>query len=150
MFRKSLFSAIVVASAAVGCGGPMESASSSSLLVDNRGARLETESRMGRLDIPRDAVQGQVEIQLVERFDDKGRHEVEIQPAEIQFAKPAKLTFKIPDDVKPELEHAVEVEVQNQVEVEVEIQKQVRDVVEREIQAEINHAGRFRREDRPL
>lgn len=151
MFSKSPWVVALAVSVVVGCGGT-ESASSSpqSLLVDNNGARLETQSRLGRLDIPQGALQGQVEIQLVERFDAAGRHEVEIQPAQIQFAKPAKLTFKIPDPVRPELEHAVEVQVQNQVEVEVEIQKQVCDVLEREIQAEVNHTGRFRREDKPL
>ncbi|HET8542275.1 MAG TPA: hypothetical protein VFL83_20540 [Anaeromyxobacter sp.] len=149
MFRKILWSAVLALSAA-GCGGMESRSVSAPLVVDDRGARIETETRMGRLDIPKGALLEPVEIRLVEVFDDRGRHEIEIEPAEVRFAKPAKLTFKLTDDIVPEREHAVEVEIQNEVEVEIEIERQVCDVVEQEIEAEVNHAGRFRREDRPL
>lgn len=148
MFRKTIWSAVLAFSAA-GCGGAGSTASSAPVVVDARGAHLQTASGMAQLDIPQDALQGPVEIQLSESFDDKGRHEVEIQPAGVQFAKPARLSFDMPQGVEPEAEHAVEVEVENEVEVETEMQNEVADAAEHQIHAELNHAGRFRREDRP-
>jgi hypothetical protein len=146
MLRKTICSAVLALSAAA-CGG-MDNASSAPVTVDSRGARIQSASGMARLDVPQDAVQGPVEIQLVERFDDKGRHEIEIQPADVKFAKAATLTFDLPSGMEPEAEHAVEVEVQNEVEVETELENEVHDTVGHELRADLGHGGRFRREDR--
>ena len=149
--HNALFLAPFLSAALTACGGPASGASATDPLgVGSGGARITTPSGLARLDIPKDALQAQVEIQVLETFDDKGRHEVEIQPDDLKLAKPAKLTFRMPDGVQAEREHAVEVEVQNEVEVEHEVEHQLCDAVENELEAQLGHGGRFRREDRPL
>lgn len=148
---NALFFAPFLAAALTACGGPMDGASASGpLAVGSGGARITSPSGLARLDIPKDALQAEVEIQLLETFDDKGRHLVEIQPDDLKLAKPAKLTFRMPEGVQAEQEHAVEVEVQNEVEIEHEVEHQICDAAENEIEAQVDHGGRLRREDRPL
>jgi uncharacterized cupredoxin-like copper-binding protein len=127
---------VFAAALAVGCGG---SGGTAALRVGAGGAAIQTESGH-RIDIPRGALQGEMEIQVTESKSSRGEPELEIEPSETQLEKSATITFKSDDPAELEAEHVTEVE--NEVEHQAEVE--THDRAEHTVSAEVKHFGKFR------